>query len=269
MAMLLGVAAMTSCSSEPESTTYDYEKADSLSVDYENELRNIRSDIKDAGNLYLVLREIGVPFNNDLVLPASKYSGAAGRKKQAVSLGAAGADLNYITMFEQHNQSGQYVKSILDLALKLGIESAFDEELLQELVNVADTSVSFQERSKKLMEAYRNAEDHLYSEERAQLTTMIVAGGWVESMYIASSIGATIESQREVDAEIWNMIFGAEKVLKMLEVFEDDPDCAAVANDIRNVMPLLDDMKEMRVPEVHQRFEELSRVMETLRNKLL
>lgn len=265
---VIAVAA-ASCGAEPETQVYEHEQTDSVSVDYERELRSVRKDIRDAGNLYLILREIEVPYNNELVLPASKYVGANSRRKQALSLGAAGADLNYITMFEQQSEAAVYVKTILDLAASLGMQSAFDESVMKAIVDPADTTASFQERSKMLTEAYQKAEEHLYAEERAQLTAIIVAGGWMESMYIASSIGASIESQREVDAEIWNMIFGADKVVKMLDMFEDDADCAAVAADIRSVEPLLRELKEMPMQDVHARFGQLSAVMKTLRSKML
>lgn len=266
---IIVAALFSSCGGEQEKTVYDYEKADSLSVEYERELRSIRKDIKDAGNLYLILREIEVPYNNSLVQAPSKYSSASGRKKQALSLGAAGADLNYTTMFEQNSESPAYVKAIMDLASSLGIQSAFDQDLMNSIIDNSDTTLNFREKSNILTKAYRKAEDNLYSEERAQLTTLIVAGGWLESMYIASSIGASIESQREVDAEIWNMIFGAEKVVKMLEVFENDSDCAAVAEDIKSLDPILTKLKNMQVQEVHSHFSELSEATGSLRSKWL
>ncbi len=269
--MVTAVVAVlfSSCGGKQEKKVYDYEKADSLSVDYERELRSIRKDIKDAGNLYLILREIEVPYNNSLVQSASKYSSASGRKKQALSLGAAGADLNYTTMFEQNNESPAYVKSIMELASSLGIQSAFDQELMNSIIDNSDTTLSYRDRSNILTKAYRKAEDNLYSEERAQLTTLIVAGGWLESMYIASSIGANIESQREVDAEIWNMIFGAEKVVRMLEIFENDADCAAVAEDIKSLEPIFTKLKNMQIQEVHSHFSELSEATGSLRSKWL
>lgn len=269
MVAIIVAALFSSCGGEQEKTVYDYEKADSLSVEYERELRSIRKDIKDAGNLYLILREIEVPYNNSLVQAPSKYSSASGRKKQALSLGAAGADLNYTTMFEQNSESPAYVKAIMDLASSLGIQSAFDQDLMNSIIDNSDTTLNFREKSNILTKAYRKAEDNLYSEERAQLTTLIVAGGWLESMYIASSIGASIESQREVDAEIWNMIFGAEKVVKMLEVFENDSDCAAVAEDIKSLDPILTKLKNMQVQEVHSHFSELSEATGSLRSKWL
>lgn len=259
----------SSCGGEQEKKVYDYEKADSLSVDYERELRSIRKDIKDAGNLYMILREIEVPYNNSLVQSPSNYASASGRKKQALSLGAAGADLNYTTMFEQNNESPAYVKAIMELASSLGIQSAFDQELMNTIIDNSDTTLSYRDKSNILTKAYRKAEDNLYSEERAQLTSLIVAGGWLESMYIASSIGASIESQREVDAEIWNMIFGAEKVVRMLEVFENDADCAAVAEDVKSLEPILKKLKEMQIQEVHSHFSELSEATGSLRSKWL
>src|SRR5690606_10021380 len=127
---VIAVAA-ASCGTEPETQVYEHEKTDIVSVDYERELRSVRKDIRDEGNLYLILREIEVPYNNELVLPASKYAGTNSRRKQALSLGAAGADLNYITMFEQQSEAAVYVKTILDLAASLGMQSAFDESVMK------------------------------------------------------------------------------------------------------------------------------------------
>lgn len=266
-AFLASAMVLTSCSGESETTTYGVESEDAGQPDYESELRSVRSDIQDAGNLYLVMREIGVPFNENLMQPASQYVNASSRRQQALSLGAAGADLNYILMFEQHHRMDEYVKTVVELTSRLDIQNVFDEQFMQDLVNISETSHRFQERSDRLTSALDDAETYLFAEEQLPLAVLMVAGGWIENMYLTATIGASIEPQLLVDQEIAAMISGGEKVVRMLELLKDE-DSNAVIRDFRSVLPLLRDLENRPPEEVHQRLGKLSEVLGVLRNKL-
>lgn len=259
-----------SCSNESDSNitaAKNVEKTELTEVRYEQELSTIRKDIKDASNLYLVLRDIEAPFLENVTYDPQSYLRIIGRKKQALALGAAGADLNYIAMFGQGAKIPGYVNVILDLAAELGISDSFDEDLVRKMTDTGDTTITYREKSELLSKAYRKAEKDLFTDDRAEITTLIVAAGWLESMHIAASVSAQIEPQREVDAEVWNLIFGAEKVIRMLEFFPNDTDCASIAADIRSLEPLLKRMNNSHAQDVHSLYKELTDATSVLRNK--
>lgn len=261
---------LLSCSSPTDSQITEAEKVEKTELPaarYEQELSTIRKDIKDASNLYLVLRDIETPFLEDVTYSPKSYLSATGRKKQALALGAAGADLNYIAMFGQDAHIPVYINVIVDLAAELGISDSFERDVVRKMTDIGDTVLTYREKSELLSKAYQKAEKNLFTDDRAEITTLIVAAGWLESMHIAASVASQIEPQREVDAEVWNLIFGSEKVVRMLDYFPDDKDCVSIAEDLRSLEPLLKRMNNAHAQDVHGLYKELTEATSVLRNK--
>ena len=124
------------------------------------------------------MRGSGFSFNAGSCNSSSKASSYSGSKAQAMNLGVYAADLNYAACFEASNEVRSYLDATMGLADKLGVRAAFDEEIITKIVEADSTT----NRSVLLSEAYLNAEDQLYSEDRAELATYMIVGGWTEGM---------------------------------------------------------------------------------------
>lgn len=211
---------------------YNYEKADSLSVDYLRELGNIRVSIEQTGKLNAMLKEEGYSYNSSMLNSASKATGYSNSKQQAFNLGAYGADLNYAISYEQSQDAMGYVKAMIQLADKLGVPNAFDEKLLTQMTS-DDSTIN---KSILLTKAYIKAEDQLYSEDRAQLATMMVVGGWVEGLYISTSAAKTKPGSGNINSGIWNQAYTYSNIIKMLKIFENSStDCAELLKGLEEI----------------------------------
>jgi hypothetical protein len=97
-------------------------------------------------------------------------------------LGVYGADLGYVSMFNQTQEALTYLASIKQLADKLGISSAFDEKTFKRFEN----NLSNKDSLVALVGvAYRASDSYLKNNKRLDISTLILLGGWVESMNIA------------------------------------------------------------------------------------
>jgi hypothetical protein len=230
----IGVLFFTSCSDNMvvNTKTYDYEKADSLPVDYLTELGNIRVSIEQVAMMNSKMKENSYSYNNSILNSANGYSKYSTSKVQAIMLGMYGADLNYAVSHNQTQDAINYIDAIINLAEKLGIKSAFNREMIEQLTS-SDTTI---DKSIILTRAFRHAEDNLYSQDRAQLSVLMVAGGWIESVFVATTQINAKPYNGVVNYDIWDNTFTYTNVKKMLAVFKDKyKDCNDLLVDLETL----------------------------------
>lgn len=265
----LSVSLMVSCGGEEVvKKTYDYEKADSLPPQYTSALGNIRVSIEDAAVLNKMLKDNGYAYNSSILNSSGKASGYSSSKMQALNLGVYGSDLNYAFSYEQAQDLMSSFKAVLELAKKLGVESAFNQEMIQKLTDAADTS---SDKSIMLTKAYRHAQDNLHSNERAALATLMVVGGWVETLYIYTSNLKGKPGTPEINVKVWDHVMTFKDAIQMLTVWKTNgnKDCEEVLNDLSSTLggpisPVIESKGNIQPAQT----EALHAALTTLRSKI-
>ncbi len=245
--------------------TYDYERSDSLPPQYTTHLGNIRVSIEEVNDLYSLFKKNGYPYNNSILNPAGKASGYSNTKSQAVNLGIYGSDINYSLAFDQNQDVLNYIKSIAELAKKLGIEKAFDENIIKKLTETADTTTN---KSTLLTRAYRNAQDQLHNEERAAIVTMIVFGGWLEGIYIASANLKSKPGDAEINQKVFENLDAYNDVTEMLKTFKDkNKNCDEILSELNSISPTIETLIRTKGKFSAENIEMLNSAISGLRNK--
>lgn len=255
-----------SCGEEIIATKqYDYQKADSLPVDYLRELGNIRVSIEEVAQLHEIFQKEKYTYNNGMLNSANKSSGYSNSKIQALNLGVYGSDLNYLVAFRQSQDVRNYMDVVIQLAQKLGVQSAFDKELIEKLTS-EDTTV---DKSMLLTRAFRHAEDNMYSQERAYLATLMVAGGWIESLYIATSMLKSKPHNENLNPDIFDNVYTYHNVKKMLKVFEKDcKDCKEILIELETINEPISELLQSKYSITEKQIDNLHKPLEELRNKV-
>lgn len=271
LSLIIGTSTvlMLSCGGEEVvKKTYDYEKADSLPPEYTSSLGNIRVSIEDANVLNKLLKEGGFSYTSSVLNSASKASGYSNTKQQALNLGVYGSDLNYAFAYEQQQEVMSGLKSILELAQKLGVQSAFNQEMMEKLANAADTA---SDKSIMLTKAYRYAQDNLHSNERAALATLMVVGGWVEALYIYTSNLKSKPASGEINMKVFEHAMTYKDAITMLTVWKNNgnKDCEEILNDLTTMVggpisPVIESRGNLQPAHI----EGLHTAISNLRNKI-
>ena len=262
------VLFFAACGDEKQTTArvYDYEKADSLSVDYLRQLGTIRVSIEQVHEFNKLLKDTDYGYDKSLLNPTSKAGNYSNSKVQAMNLGIYGADLIFAVSFGQTQDAATYLEAIVKLAKQLGVESAFDLELIEKITS-NDTTIN---KSVLLTRAYRHLEDQMYSEDRAHLATMMVAGGWVESLYLACSKIKSEQLDQEFNTDLWDHTYTYNNVKKMLGVFKDDyKDCAEVLVELEELEKAINAITHSKYDILYSHLADLQEPLKKLRNKLV
>lgn len=141
-----------------------------------------------------LVKNLGIPFNENILNKTENQKQYTTSFKQALNLGIYGTNLSYINIYERTPQSISYLNTIKKLTQELGLIPAFNRtffEGIERNINSKDSLLVMLSRT------YRVADTYLRESDRTEIGALILAGGWIESVYILSRL-AKSTSNREL-----------------------------------------------------------------------
>lgn len=184
-------------------------------LEVDGQLFSIPSPIQTA----ILLKKVGTEYNGEILNSPKNVMEYSTNFKKAANLGIYGADLGYVTMYDQTQVAITYLNSVKKLADDLGVTSAFDMELVERFEkNIGNKDSLFV----LISDAYRVSDAYLKSNERKDVGGLVLAGGWVESLYFATEV-AKQNPNKEVIKRIGEQKTTLNNLIKLLTPFYSKP----------------------------------------------
>jgi hypothetical protein len=182
------------------------------------------------------LSKEGVQLNKAMLNPPDKGSSYSGTFQQAVNMGIFGADLGYLASYNQMQDATAYMAQVAKLAAAIGITSAYDQKLMDQFKSATTNKDSI---DIVIQTAFDRAQKELYSNKRASTSTLIFSGGWIEGLYIATSLVKDEKNDKNADlyGKIWNHLYAFSYLQKALQDYKSNADCAKMLDTLQ---PLFD-----------------------------
>lgn len=180
-----------------------------------------------------LLKKAGASYDNAYlndIKNVAKYSSASSK---ALNLGVYGADLSFTSIFEQAQESMLYLKCASNLANGLGIGDVFGPATIARVETNMKNKDSLLEI---ISDAYWTADAYLKENERPSTSALVIAGGWIEGLYIATRVAKTTNND-EIMTRIGEQKLSLENLIGMLEATPSE----------ETVVKLLADLKELKV----------------------
>lgn len=190
------------------------------------ELFSVPSPIESS----VFIRKTSVPYNKS-VLNNHNANEFKTSFFQAINLGSYGADLGYVTIYEQANEQLKYLAQAKKLAEKLGILNLFDAETMKKFsgnINKKDSILGL------VGAAYRESDNYLKTHHRTETSNLILVGGWVESLNLAAQINK-IKPTKELETRI---AFQKQALISILKILENK-------NNNENTLELVKKLREL------------------------
>ncbi len=180
----IALAVMASCGSGKKETTdvaetLDSNKANIVAVG--DKLFSIPSPIQTA----MLLKKCGAAYNKSMLNIPANITHYSTTVKKALNLGAYGADLGYVILYQQNQDAMGYLSIIKKLSDDVGISGAFNEQLLKRFQSNIGNRDSLLAMSS---EAYRSSDAFLKENDRTDASALILAGGWIEGLYFTTQM---------------------------------------------------------------------------------
>lgn len=137
--------------------------------------------------LTMMIKNAGAVFNESLLNPVSNNQNYNTLFKKCVNLGVYGADLAYLNINSQSALVINAFSVVKSLATDLDLLATFSTELVDRIERNIDNKDSL---LFIMSNTYRDIDVFLKESEREKEGTLVLAGGWVEAMYILSQMAA-------------------------------------------------------------------------------
>jgi hypothetical protein len=176
-----------------------------------------------------LLKESGAPFNNNLINVPENASNYTTDFYKALNLGVYGADLGYITIYNNNsNDAISYLTAVQKLAEEVRVGGAFDKSLIDRF----SQNMGKQDSMLVLVsDAYRSGDQYLKNNDKADVASLILAGGWIEALHFACEI-AVKHKNAEVIARIGEQRTTLENLIMLLREYPEE-DYSLLADDLQ------------------------------------
>ena len=176
----------------------------------------------------MLIEKSGSDYNKGFLNDPKKVTTYATNYQKALNLGVYGADVGYVTIYDQSQDALKYLGVINKLTDELGITGAFDEQTIKRFEN------NFGKRDSMLnlvAVAYRNADSFLKDNDRLNVGALVLAGGWIETLYFSTQI-AVKDKNQDVINRIGEQKYTLNNIVKMLTPYYNQPEYDALVDDL-------------------------------------
>ena len=230
---MIAVALLSSCGSEPQQTSElnVVNTADSaLQAERIKRTRNIFFSIPSPMETAALLQKAGATYNSKILNDVKKVDTYTTASEQALNLGVYGADLSYASVFKHTQESMFYTSCSKKLADRLGVISAFNDSTLELMEkNMGDRDALLE----VISETYWNVDAYLKENGRDNISALMIAGGWIEGLYIATQVSLTNNSP-ELRQRIAEQKLSLVDLIALINSYEtDDAALIAVMADLK------------------------------------
>ena len=127
----------------------------------------------------LLIQKSGVAYDKSILNAGNKNGQYVSDYSRSLNLGIYGADLGYVSMYNQTQDAIGYLGAVKNLADKIGVSSAFDQTTMKRISD----NISNKDSMLVLVGlAYRASDAYLKTNKRTEISSLILTGGWIESM---------------------------------------------------------------------------------------
>lgn len=178
----------------------------------------------------------GAEYNPNTLNDPNSVNKYSTESSKALNLGIYGADLNATGVFEQTQESMLFLKCVNILAKSLGVSNSFDEHMVDRMTANKSNRDSTLEI---VSQSFKSADKYLKDNGRPGTSSLIVAGAWVEGIYLAIQTGKETKNEA-IAGEIYKQQESLKYLVQLLEQSKTAAEVAYVSSSLKDMQPMFD-----------------------------
>jgi hypothetical protein len=259
--VLVALLAVVACSPQKkekeESNSEAFEKAQE---EVKEKISGVVKEMPAPSEIPFLLMETGADLDESLIHDLNKVSNySSNNNEAAVNLGIYATDVAYLSAYEKSQKAMDYMTQVRPLADQLALSGSFDPKTIERFEsNLANTD----SLAMIVNEAINNADDHLRKTERPKVAALLLAGSFIEGLYIATALVENYPTELPDNARklilipLVDVIIKQEEplidLIQLLESVEQDEYTSTMIKDLKvlkeeykklNVQQLMDEGK--------------------------
>lgn len=254
-------------SCKDDSQQADDNNIDTTEVDVDVVENNMYYKFPSPVELYIFLWEEDAVYNAKLLNSTDNSAKYVTTDRKAINFGIYASDLAYCTVFGKNQETFNYFTTVKVLADELGLMEGFDEVMAKRI----DENISNPDSLYKLSsDSYSDAITYLESIKQGNLLPFIVAGGWIESVYIAVNSVKTFSEKSGVVMRVVEQQMVLEDMVEYLSTMQDDEQMKMLYDKLSDIKDSFDKLYD-NTDEIitKDQFDEIALKINKLRNEFV
>jgi hypothetical protein len=245
-ASALFAIVLTACGGEPQKTADDLLKknkeeqkiAKGPAVSKEV-LADIIKSIPSPIEISFFIKDLQIKYDKTISNSSENTQKYNTNYKQALNLGIYSTDLGYCNIYEQKQDALGYLGAVKEMTTGLKMDQFLDFNTIKKLATSGKNLDSL------LLVTTANLEkinEHLQEKGRADLTILILTGGWLESLYLTCAI-AKKHANEALFSRIGEQKIILDQLLLLLSFYESNSNIKALIEDMNKLQTIYNDVK--------------------------
>jgi hypothetical protein len=177
-------------------------------------VQNISSPIEMAA----LIKDLGVPYSNRYISPTDRVGNLTTSFRQSLNLGIYAGDLGYLNIYNKTSAVIDYLTAIKTLADEIKVGQFFDFTTLKRLATNSKNLDSLMYIS---VHSFNQMDKYLHSNNRTNLSALMVTGIWIEGLYLATQVYKITPSQQLAE-RIGEQKLTLDQLMLILEKYQKD-----------------------------------------------
>ena len=207
----------------------------------EEVISSVLQQIPSPLEISVLLKESGTEYNKTLLNSSDNLSKYNSNYQKALNLGIYGTDLGYTNIYEQNQDGLDYMGAIKELADGLSIGQFFDIETIGRL---ATNSSNLDSLLLITTQNFNSINSYLQEQSRANLSVLLLTGGWIEAMHITCQVSAQDPGNKDLQETIGSQKIILENILLLLSFYKEvDQNMALLLSDFEELQKEYDSIE--------------------------
>ncbi|MFH2095314.1 MAG: hypothetical protein ABIJ16_06405 [Bacteroidota bacterium] len=188
-------------------------------VDFSQEaLNDVIDNIASPVEMATIIRNAKADFSRKNLCSTDLIDNYTSGEQKALALGVFGADLGYINVYSKNSLVIDYITAIKSLADDIKVGQFFEFETLKRLAKNSENIDSLTYLS---VHSFNEIDSYLRESGRGNLSTLIIAGAWIEGLFLATQI-IKERPNKEIAEKIGEQKLILNNILLILGNYNDD-----------------------------------------------
>ena len=185
------------------------------------------------------------------------------QRSKALNLGIYGADLSYVTTYNRQDETMSFLESSKRLINELEITSTFNQDFVEKVESNIENKDALIDI---ITESFYDTYNVLNEKGEDRLSLLVVAGSWIEGVYITTQIALSTGYNENFVNIIASQKAPLEELVRLMEEHSDNEDINAVLPQLRYIQEVYNRVGEELTQE---QIDDIAKNIEDTRNEIV
>ncbi len=232
---------LPSCTTAEKETLSDLPAIENKEISDEK-IQAIYFGVPSPMETTIILKNSGAEFEASIMYPLDNYEKELNQFETSILLGVYSTDLNYCILSSKKKETLEELNAVISLAKQIHLDAVVNESIKHRVEYNLNNRDSMQVI---IGSTFWKMETIMKENDRDALSSLIVAGGWIEGLYLACELAEINPENSLIQQIIADQKYTISNLNELLSFFDYDEELNEVLlTPLKDIEKLFDEIKK-------------------------